>query len=53
MFKCALKVVQFYMCFSQEAMKVGKHLKLKLRESGGQQVQTLLHKEYGCGTNLL
>jgi len=34
-------------------MKVGRHQELKLMVLNGQEAQMLLHKEYGCGTNLL
>jgi len=41
------------MGFSREAMKVGRHQELKLMALNGQEAHMLLHKEYGCGTNLL
>jgi len=41
------------MNFSWETMKVGRHQEPKLMVLSGQEAQMLLHKEYGCGTNLL
>jgi len=41
------------MNYSPETIKVGRHQELKLMVLNGQEAQILLHKEYGCGTNLL